>query len=342
MPRQFVVLKRPQDDLDQLLIPDNPRANDYAERVAEAIVHLAEKERRDPAHVLNALLFPPSDVIRFNVAGYDASRGDLSFNEANRMLNGIRRSILSAACSVIKPQPFHPRLERREADQLVKGCRLRQTEFGSFTFVLACPLDAVEAPRGSSDEVPFSRRATDLFIRSVAYISSAAEDDAAPRHLEEARGGLSANLCEGLLEMQPEDERATLSIGVEWEWRYGHPTDLGDLRPIRLHRGHFDFVAKLGQELRPRPEQQRPAGHYCRVEALHGAYENGAMQGEVVLALLSEEETLRNVHAELPPAYYAVAVDAHKANQLVWCNGILLRGRRSHNLSSVTEFRPAR
>ena len=156
IPNRFAVLEYPGSDADQLLIRENPNADDYADRVSETIVHIAERGRSSPLHVLNALLFVPADVLRFHVAGYDVSRGDLSFDQATRMMQGIRRSMMSAACSVVKPQTFHPRLERREADQLLRACRLRQTESGSFTFVLACPLDAVD----STGDVPFVRHAT--------------------------------------------------------------------------------------------------------------------------------------------------------------------------------------
>src|SRR5205807_5516419 len=104
-----------------------------------------------------------------------------------------RKALLAASCSAVQPQTFHPRLSRTEAEQLLQACRLGQTERGSFTAVIACPIDAVgpqallpklmplfegqtgpvagagaEPPLVSPE--PFTRRTTSLLMRSVARI----------------------------------------------------------------------------------------------------------------------------------------------------------------------------
>ena len=92
------------------------------------------------------------------------------------ILLGVRKVVRAAACSAIKPRAFHPRMSRVEADQLIQACRLGQTGGGSFTLVVACPLDAVESPAPAPDRTPFTRKVTSLLMRSVARIAAAVDE----------------------------------------------------------------------------------------------------------------------------------------------------------------------
>jgi hypothetical protein len=140
---KVAVFNHPDLDLDQLLIPIDPNLSDFPERMADVVASLAEHQKRTAPEVLNDLLLPASDVLRFRLDEPEAQSGALSLEQGIELLQGARKAVLSAACSVVQPRTFHPRLSRTEAEQLLQACRLGQTERGSFTVVIACPLDAV-------------------------------------------------------------------------------------------------------------------------------------------------------------------------------------------------------
>lgn len=60
----FHVLSHPGSDLDQVLVPRNARADDFAVRIVEAAERLAERERRSVNAVLADLLSPAADAPR--------------------------------------------------------------------------------------------------------------------------------------------------------------------------------------------------------------------------------------------------------------------------------------
>src|SRR5437773_3208608 len=130
---KIAVFTDPTSDLDQLLIPLDASISDYNRRMAEVVVNLAAKEGRPASEVLNDLLMLASDVLRFRLEEPEAESGVIPLNQGIDLLTGARKAILAAACSVVQPQGFHPRLSRTEAEQLVRVCRLGQTERGSFT-----------------------------------------------------------------------------------------------------------------------------------------------------------------------------------------------------------------
>lgn len=342
LPGRFIILSHPSDELRQLLVPDNPAFDDYRQCVAQVVASLAEVERRQPVDVLSAILFPPSDVVRFRALGEDMQRGDLSFAQAAHMIQGIRKSVLAAACSVVKPQPFHQRLDNSKAERLVDACRLRQTEVGSFTFVLACPMDAEEERPKPSNDLPFARKSTSLFMRSIQWVGSKVDGGATDRDVETAHesAALSSNLCEALLDMQPEQENAALNIAVDWAWSLPPTPELAHITPVTLRKEHFSFLSDVAQNLRSRRAQEKPeyyVGHVQELKGTPGA--NEAMQGEVVLRLFDDDSRLR-VRADLPPELWAHAHYALGKNHLVGALGILRPYLKGYRLDPILDLRP--
>ncbi len=144
---KVAVYNHPSSDLDQLIVPLDAGLSDYGQRMAEVVANLAEKEGRPATEILDDLLLPPSDVLRFRIDEPGSRAGSLPLDQGIELLTGARKALLSAACSVIQPQPFHSRLSRAEAEQLVRSSTLGQTERGSFTAVISCPLEAGPGPR---------------------------------------------------------------------------------------------------------------------------------------------------------------------------------------------------
>lgn len=332
----FHVLTHPDSELDQVLVPRNAQADDFAARVIEAAERLAEREHRSADAVLGDIL-SPADVLRFRVRGADVERWDISFPHITNVIGGIDKCLRAAACSVVKPQPFHPRLSRSEADQLMQACRLRQTEPGSFTIVVACPLDAVDRPTGPDDPTPFARRVVGGLMRSLQWIDGAA---AAPtsRGPGELPASVSANLCEGLLDMQPEDERASLSVEIAWDASLAPPAGVETGVAPALRREHFVFLGELARTLRPHDGDEGTVPLVGHVDRLDGAPdESGRVCGEVVLSLLIDDAVLR-ARADLGPDDYVRAIEAHRWNRLVRLSGVVRRGRKVHRVDDVSGF----
>ena len=92
--------------------------------MADLVQALAVVEKRSLFEVLNELSGPPSDVLRLRVAAPDATLGNLPLDEGLRLLRGGRDMLLSAACSTIRPQAFHPEMSQSQPNDFIKNCRL--------------------------------------------------------------------------------------------------------------------------------------------------------------------------------------------------------------------------
>jgi hypothetical protein len=332
------VFHRPDSELHQVIIPLDESLDDFADSTAEVVRKLAEFERRSPEEVLNHLLLPPSDVFRFREIGTDTETGTLHLDEAVGLLDGTRRMLLSVAHSTLRPQPYHPRLSRVEAEQFVRNCRLGQTERGSFTVTLACPLDFV--PGTLFEQEPFARRVTTGLLDCLHAIAQAADENRVDQLADQARFPyLSANLCEALLLLRPSGDRSRLSVSVAWSKALPQPERFAGAPAIDLLPESFDAAAYLAPKLREVPEQKH-AAFVGFVDVLRGeAGVGGMMEGEVVFAIVLDGGELVRARAELPPDFYMEAGEAHLHNQPVYFRGYLIRGPRINQIEKVQDFR---
>jgi hypothetical protein len=220
MPAQIAVYRRPGPETEEITVPQNRNFADYTTRMAEVIATLAEFESRPSVQVLNDILTPQSDILRFRLVDPLTQNGTVPLELGLNLLQGSKKALLASACNVISPQAFYPRLRRSEATSSIDACRLGQTERGSLVATLICPLAAVpgdEVPgqdQTSPRQPPFARRVTTTLTKSLVQMTQLIDQDTPERILHPFEDDIviSANLCEALVEMQPSGERSSLQV----------------------------------------------------------------------------------------------------------------------------------
>lgn len=338
---RMAVFAHPQSDLDQVLIPLNRQAPDFNRRMGDVIDNLAEKEKRPAEEILNDLLLPPADVLRFNESGPAAAAGDVPLDHGIAMLAGARKQLLAAACSERRPQRYHPRMSLAEPEQLLQLCRLAQTERGSFTLTIACPLHAVALTEPLLDQTPFTRRVTALLMRSLHRLSLALDADELDPLLNPTpeEPVISANLCEGLLDMTPEGDGSVLTVSASWARTLPPPAAVPLPGIVRLRRETFGRIETLAERLRPAhaPQRQMLFGF---VDTLNGRPNaDSQMEGQVILRLVDPESDTLRARTDLNVIDYHTAWQAHGQNLPITLQGIVRRVGRFFRIDEVTSFR---
>ena len=333
----IALFDRPDSELDQLIIPLHPTGPDYSRRIVDVVMNLSEVENRPAEEVVNDLLMPGADVIRYRIISPDTDKGDVSLEDGLRILAGARRSLLAAACSVAAPVKHHPRMSHAEATQFLDACRLRQTERGSFTVAIACPLNVEESLFDAHE--PFTRRATEFLMRSANRLVKSIESGKVDSIYEEQSDAptISTNFCQALLQMQPEGERSRLAISVTWAST--HPREAGPEIPRELTFQHdyFPIVEDIYKKLIPSHEPSSSL-FFGTVDTLNGDVNaDGQVQGDTRLLIAYEEEMVK-ARVDLNARDYQTAIQAHAKSQFVRFEGILHLGRRTHRITDVTGF----
>lgn len=338
----YTVFRLSPEKLDQIIVPADNRIDDYADRVQDMVYRLAEVEDRLPIQVLSDVLNHDADIFRCRVINPQTELGSLSLNDATSMLDGIRRSLLSAAHSVIHPQTYHPRLSRREATQLIQACRFQQTERGSFVVAVSCPLRAVDFPQhtlfGESDS--FTRSTTRYLQRSLSQLSHSIQEDSLEEIVEPNSGSpiVSANLCDALLRLRPESEESELELSVSWAASSSPESRPHESEPIRFTADDFLVVEDIYLRLAPDPQPHSDM-FLGVVDELRGSTNSSDQrEGDVVLSLYLQHEIIR-ARVELSPDWYEVANRSHMENLPVVVRGSLRRGRKLSRLTNLKLFK---
>lgn len=340
----LAVFRHLNRDLDQLLVPLDPQRSDYVDRIADAVAKLVEIEQRPQEAIIFDIMNFDADVIRYRVASPATEKGTIPLEDAIDLLEGARRSLLAAAHSVITPQKFHPRLGRGEADALLKSCRMGQTERGSFTVTLSCPLRALEheAKFGNEPAGSFARQTTRFLAASIRRIYTSIQRDSAFTALEETaeQPVISANLCDALLRMRPEDNDAALIFNISWAPSEPVAEPAMSLNnQLTLQGEDFEEIENLYDQLKP---QQQPKNEVFvgLVDQLKGILtSDNQRRGEVVLSLFdpTTEEVLKT-RADLNVDQYRLADQLHMLGKMIVVHGRIQRGRRISRLQEIQLF----
>lgn len=334
----IALFEHPQGRFDQLIVPMNESIDDYAERLRDVVANFAAFESRRVGEVLADLLTPESDILRYRVASAATGKGSIPLLEGIRLLEGAKRSILAAACSVVNPITHHPRMSRTEAQQLLSACHLGQTERGSYAVSISCPLRAVEQDQVLiSGNEPFTRRAVSNLMRSLSRVVSSIEADAVP-DIFESRENLpviSVNLCEALLQMQSSEEGSHLDVKVSWATTLRPREQIPEI--VRIKHEYFPIIEDISKKLRP---AQAPAaslfvGNIDNLGGEPGA--DGRMQGEALLSVMFEEQ-MQLVRVVLSADDWGTAHAALGVHGIVKFQGVLHRGTRTHRITDIREF----
>jgi len=334
----IAVYHHPKEILRQLVVPLDETYDDYGGSVAEAVRKLAEFEDRPALEVLNHLLLPPADVLRFKESGPDTETGTAPLDQVISLLEGTKKMLLSMAHSVLTPRRYHPRLSRTEADQFLESCRMGQTERGSFVVTIACPHDFLQGTSGQGES--YSRQITQGLLESLSAIDDATDNNTVDDLSDEAKFPLiSANFLESLLMLRPEAERASLQVSASWS-RALSPPSAGKAKSVLvLRQDCFEAVEYLAPKLRaiPEPRQTSLVGFVDQLRGQQGR--DGRMAGEVVVLFIQESGESLRARLDLSADDYQAAGKAHLENNPVFFRGILVRGPRNNRVTDVTGFK---
>ncbi len=352
VPAGIAVYRRPDADDVEVLLPLAKDFIDTADRIGDSIVEIATYEKRPPRELLFELL-QPADVLRFRIQDDATVLGGYPFLPmALELLANCRQSLAAAACTVVEPQSFHPRLFRTETEAFLSACRLG-TEHGSFVATVLCPLNAASGETSSGPQLAisgpgfeatetFARRVVKTVMRSADRLVRAVDAQALDKvlHGEQRQEdiSLSANLCEAIAGMEPQDARGKLEIRCRWSPAIPRPTDAPER--VVIKREHFAAFGTVAAALRPSPQEPKESVYVGRVESLHGVPDEEALVGgDIVLSFQADDQRLLKARVLLDHPAYIIACDAHKFGHFVGVAGILKRGPRVGRIEQPTGFR---
>ncbi len=327
----------------QIIFPMDADANDYKDALQVAAEKIAGIHKITYAELARLVMQSADDTLNFRIHGDRVRDFGIPLNFASQTIKGAQQLLLSAACSTLNPRPYHPRMSRTEAIELLNKSVLRHTKQGSFILNISVPFDAIEGGRETLnifDKTTFSRRVVINLISALQKISSALDTNSSSKLIDDIIQSdsplISSNFCDALLKFHENDLDNSLDISVDWSASLISNLSIG---VVRFRRSAFAKIEEIRDALRPTDEEE--AGTFVgTVEGLDGEIgSEGSREGEVLLAILTQESEVVRARVRLNAADYTIADQAHMGGRTyVQVTGKLLHGRQPRVLTDVTSF----
>ncbi|RYE19384.1 MAG: hypothetical protein EOP45_12715, partial [Sphingobacteriaceae bacterium] len=293
------VLNNPEIPRRQLIFPLNSDAPDYSDSVELVLNKLSEIQNKPLSVIISSLNELKDDTLRFRIVDGRNEDSFIPLSYAANAINGAKEMFLSAACTVLKPQVFHPRLSRTEAQELVEKSRFRHTEGGSFILKVSTPVNAMELQGNlfQEENLSFVRQTTLTINNGLNKLVTAIETDTLTQLVDEIKNdpkpNISSNLCKSVINFQEDHNDYDLYVDFTWAGLSPVPINVPIKKVIKIQKDYFPRIDEVKKELR-RTTLQNEDIFMASVERLDGELGyDGKRSGEVIFNLYQEGEIIR-------------------------------------------------
>jgi hypothetical protein len=186
----------------EVVIPRTPEVVDFAARVAETVQSLAAIAKQRPEAILAQINEINEDVLHARVLATSSQRSSIPLDMAVSVISGLKKLLTYSAAGEVSALPFYSR-PTKEAIAHTDHCRFAHTFAGSFGFTIESPL-APEMQDPLLPDVappPFERRVMERLYRGIDQLRQASESRDLSPVVTNYATGLSANMCDALLEI---------------------------------------------------------------------------------------------------------------------------------------------
>ena len=350
------------DGLPEIIVPRTRQLADYDMVLTQLIDLFSQLEDRSPETVYKDLLYADRDVIRVTVDAEES--GVLPLDDAVSLLNGARNVLTASARSYDERRPVLQARKSRDATRFLREVSMGQTEEGSYAVTFLPPplpatsrpmsvhVRAMETDLAATAADPYQRRMTRHLFNTLSEVRKASDIvERVPRATfdqsveraplvafgelvgstpilalgEAVRGGVSANLCDALIQLIGSHQ--DLNISVAWAATMPMPQTLSTIPFYGEDSAVLEGIARHFREDDPRLDH-RLFGKVIRLSRT-----DIDMVGTITVRA-DIDDRLQSVTIVLRDGDYRRAVDAHQRMAFLELGGDLYKqGRRWHLLN---------
>lgn len=238
--------------LPEIIIPRTQNLGDYIQVVTQLIKIFAEVAEVDETALYNDLVLADRDVTRVTVND-EFDDGTIDLVRGLGLIRGSRGLLLAVAHSLLEPRAVYHTGSNREANELLRGIRIGQTERGSYVVTLLSPVILPHEQEPSLADIDADNKLVELQVipRLVQVLS--ATHNATERTItgdlepfaEAVSEGINANFCEALARLIAPFN----SLSVSTTWARTRPV-LVSKQTVRFERGNSPILREAAKSLR--------------------------------------------------------------------------------------------
>lgn len=327
---------QPCEDGDEfeVLLPHIQELRDYSENISTLIETLEIAEQRSQIEILNDLTNYSADILRVRVNTPKTVNGRIPFNDGIKFSHAVKKLIISATQATIKPEAyFEKKGSSSEVDRHLETLQMGH-EKGSYVLDIISPLPSQTTLNfgGKLSDIsePFSRKTMKQLARSLQIVKNLAERVSSKEmdvehFLEVVSEGVSANLCDAIVEIDKSGEHTGVDIKLSWSPILKIGNDVPTA--IFLSRNIIPVIESAAQRLKSIHKENFELRGI--VINLHRLPETRT--GKVTIKSNIDDKN-RDVAVQLQDEDYEIAVQAHKEQSIIVCYGELSKEGKTFNL----------
>lgn len=322
----------------EIVLPTNKSYADYTYLVRRAIEKIGEVENKSIESIINTLLAPPSDIIRFSVKAQDTMQGIIPLDKGFSLLENGRKALFAAACDLENPTPFHKRMSYKAAQQFIDSCFLGQTERGSFITSIICPMvnetidkkvQQLSLFDSETDLISsFTRQVTKRFMISLEKVTRAVKEDNYDTIIyPEDNQWISSNFLESIIELGSLSDIEEVDIVPSWYSLAASPVGLPEKTSIT--KDYIQPIESMISKLQPKDEGS--PGDYVGKVSKASAHpdKNSRDEREITFNFVGDEDRLIKAKVFLDEKAFSIACQALDQGSNVKIKGLLRTSGRS-------------
>ncbi|WP_066437253.1 hypothetical protein [Chryseobacterium sp. CCH4-E10] len=329
----------------EIIIPLNRGFVDYKNSVKSILEKISVYQNRNIEYVINDLIIPPSDIIRFRVVNEGTENGLISFHDGFNLLENAKKSLYATACDIVAPSIYHKKLYSKSANQFIESCYLGQTERGSFIASIVCPFinssreeNAVQLSLFNEEEVletSLTRTITKKFIKSLHEVKSNIEIGNYDFLEEQINADkISVNFLESIVELGEYGDKDQIDISVSWT---NHIEKIHDLpSEITFTKDYIQPLEYIIEKYIPKDEGIVGSfvGKISKAEANPDIDKRNS--GEVTFNFINDLDKAVKARVNLNPEQFSEALKAMDNGQNVKIDGQLISEGKSKFINNPT------
>lgn len=332
------------DDLE-IILPLTRDFADYNIRIINVLEILSEYEKRPVSLILNEIVSPPADIIRFRVSAPNISLDSIPLEAGVNYIQGTKDILLAAALSTNNPQAYYQG-GRTPSDvaEYISSCRLGQSERGSYVTTILSPVppyletqdNFLEEETISIQDEPFTRRVTITLMTALNIIKDSIESGNNSNIINNIKSGVSSNLCQAIADMQPIEDQTSLDVSINWS--YNRPFIPKKIPcKVTFSNETFPIIKEAARKLVDiyQPKIKNIIGTIVNLHAETSIFD--IYSGDVTVKA-NINGRVQLIKMKLNKGDYEKACNAHRDSKQIFVRGILNREKKNFYIQEPTAF----
>ncbi|MCP4657691.1 MAG: hypothetical protein GY856_19975 [bacterium] len=323
----------------EAFLPLDDTFRDYRQRIVDLLRTLEQAEDRSQLEVLVDVTTIAADLVRIRTQSSGTEDGVIGLEAGLELVRHAREMMLAAACAALEPRSRYPSRKPDRAMEYLESLALGQTERGSYVLTIISPVPpalGAGPPTDDPDVEPFERCVTRTLAQAAAAARAAAEESVTSGEMapfeRAVEHGVSANLCDALAGLHAAGHGERLELGISWARARHVPRDVPSV--VRLTRDATQVFKEASRIFRKTaPEESFELSGYV----IGLKRDEGRETGTVTVSALVEK-SVRKVRLELVGVAYERAIEAHRTERRVRCEGELVRSGQGFALRDPRGF----